>query len=272
MDPQLSLLMANLVQVNQSHLVYDPFVGTGSILLASAQFGAQVIGSDIDYLMVHARTKPSRVGQKKRIKGESFRGNFDQYSLQSKMVDVIVADASNPPWRQDVLFDAIVTDPPYGIREPAAKVGSNKDEVEAIPQEYQGTHIPSKVDYGLGDIFIDLLSFSNLHLRLGARLAFWIPINREYYSIEMLPAHPCFELVANCEQVLSSHTSRRCLVFQKVRDGQDFQDEEKCRQRVRDMAAKFRENFFKAQEIPRVERKERIKKYGHLNMENSNKD
>ena len=31
-----------------------------------------------------------------------------------------------------------VSDPPYGIREPAAKVGSNKAEVESIPEEYQG--------------------------------------------------------------------------------------------------------------------------------------
>ena len=65
------------------------------------------MGSDIDFLMVHARTKPSRVGQKKRIKGESFKGNFEQYSLNSKLVDVIVADASNSPWRDDLLFDAI---------------------------------------------------------------------------------------------------------------------------------------------------------------------
>ena len=64
---------------------------TGSILLACAQFGAQVIGSDIDFLMVHARTKPSRVGQKKRIKGESFKGNFEQYTLTAKLLDVIVA-------------------------------------------------------------------------------------------------------------------------------------------------------------------------------------
>ena len=34
-----------------------------------------------------------------------------------------------------------VSDPPYGIREPAAKVGSNKAEVEAIPEEYQGKDI-----------------------------------------------------------------------------------------------------------------------------------
>ena len=74
--------------------------------MACAQFGAQVIGSDIDYLMVHARTKPSRKGQKKR-KGESFKGNFQQYQLESKLIDVIVGDASNDSWSSNIEFDAI---------------------------------------------------------------------------------------------------------------------------------------------------------------------
>ena len=39
------------------------------------------------------------------------------------------------------LFCFAVSDPPYGIREPAAKVGSNKAEVEAIPEEYQGISV-----------------------------------------------------------------------------------------------------------------------------------
>ena len=84
----------------------------------------------------------------------------------------------------------------------------------------------------------------------------------------MLPNHPCFELKANCEQVLSSHTSRRCLVYQKIRESGDFSDEQACREKVREMATQFRENFFKAQQVPRLERKERVKKYGHLNMAN----
>jgi tRNA G10 N-methylase Trm11 len=32
MDPQLSLLMANLTKVDRTHLVFDPFVGTGKAL------------------------------------------------------------------------------------------------------------------------------------------------------------------------------------------------------------------------------------------------
>ena len=99
-----SQIRQKVFKCNQS---LSTLLKTGSILLACAQFGAQVIGSDIDFLMVHARTKPSRVGQKKRIKGESFKGNFEQYTLTAKLLDVVVADASNSPWRDNFNFDAI---------------------------------------------------------------------------------------------------------------------------------------------------------------------
>ena len=73
--------------------------------------------------------------------------------------------------------------------------------------------------------------------------------------------------VANCEQVLSTHTSRRCLVFEKIKETADFSDEEQCRQKVREMATKFRENFYKAQTLSKTERKERMKKFGKLNLD-----
>lgn len=63
MDPQLSLLMANQAKVKSGDLILDPFVGTGSLLVAAAQFGGYVYGTDIDYMMIHARTRPSRITQ-----------------------------------------------------------------------------------------------------------------------------------------------------------------------------------------------------------------
>lgn len=39
MDATLSLLMANQAQVKSGDLVLDPFVGTGSLLVAAAKFG-----------------------------------------------------------------------------------------------------------------------------------------------------------------------------------------------------------------------------------------
>lgn len=60
MDPLLSLLMANLALVKEGDVVLDPFVGTGSLLVAAGVLNAYVVGNDIDYLMIHARTPSSR--------------------------------------------------------------------------------------------------------------------------------------------------------------------------------------------------------------------
>ena len=55
MDAGLSLIMANMGAVKENHLVFDPFVGTGSLLVACAHYGAYVMGTDIDYMLIHAK-------------------------------------------------------------------------------------------------------------------------------------------------------------------------------------------------------------------------
>ena len=47
-DHELAFLMANQAQVKPGDLVYDPFVGSGSIALACSHFGGVVFGSDLD--------------------------------------------------------------------------------------------------------------------------------------------------------------------------------------------------------------------------------
>lgn len=37
------------------------------------------------------------------------------------------------------------------------------------------------------------------------------------YIEEMVPSHPCLKLISNCEQKLSSHTSRRLITMEKVK-------------------------------------------------------
>lgn len=68
MDPQLSLIMANQAQIRNGDLVFDPFVGTGSLLIAASQFGGYTFGTDIDFLMLHGRTRPTRISQKVFLK------------------------------------------------------------------------------------------------------------------------------------------------------------------------------------------------------------
>lgn len=39
MDAQLAIVMANQAQIAPGHIVIDPFVGSGSLLIAAAHFG-----------------------------------------------------------------------------------------------------------------------------------------------------------------------------------------------------------------------------------------
>lgn len=117
MDAELALVTANLALAGPGKIMYDPFVGTGSFPVACAQFGAVAFGSDID-------GRSMRGDEKKR----TLRGNFEQYGLLGGLGGMFTADLTNSPIRRVPLryggdgvtgrvFDGIVCDPPYGVRE-----------------------------------------------------------------------------------------------------------------------------------------------------------
>lgn len=54
--------------------------------------------------------KASRKNQKWRGPDENIRANLRQYGTECFYVDVMVSDASKPVWRKGALFDAIITD------------------------------------------------------------------------------------------------------------------------------------------------------------------
>ncbi|XP_031837594.1 tRNA (guanine(10)-N(2))-methyltransferase TRMT11 isoform X3 [Nomia melanderi] len=272
MDPQLSLIMANQAQVQKGDIVLDPFVGTGSLLVAASHFGGYTLGTDIDYLMLHGRTRPTRKMQKIREKDESIAANMKQYGTSSYYIDVVVSDFSVPLWRSDMTVDAIITDPPYGIREATEKIGTTK--LNPIIEEHQASsHIPSKIDYGLPEIYKDLLSFSAKHLKIKGRLVCWFPLFRDQYSENQLPNHPCLELIANSEQVLSNYTSRRLLTYIKTKDPKES-DEIMCAN-----LTDFRTKYFALRNESRKEKRlkkatEKAKKrelWEQNNKENANR-
>ena len=55
MDPALSLIMSNMARWCHGNLLLDPFVGTGSLLVSAALHGAIVMGTDIDFKLLHGR-------------------------------------------------------------------------------------------------------------------------------------------------------------------------------------------------------------------------
>lgn len=121
MDAELALATANLALAGPGKLFYDPFVGTGSFPIACAHFGAVAVGSDIDGRALHGRSKT-----------ENIRANFDQYALSAGLGDLFTADLTNSPVRMPHpthrLFDGIVCDPPYGVREGLRVLGCRDPE------------------------------------------------------------------------------------------------------------------------------------------------
>ncbi|XP_061806423.1 tRNA (guanine(10)-N2)-methyltransferase homolog isoform X2 [Nerophis lumbriciformis] len=222
MDACLSFIMANHARVKEHDLVFDPFVGTGSLLVACSHFGAYVCGSDIDYNTIHGKGRSSRKNQKWRGPDENIRANLRQYGTEKTFVDVMVSDASKLVWRKTPLFDAIITDPPYGIRESTRRTGSHKDTGKPPDSIYAESHVAVSQSYHLSDILADLLNFSAHHLVKGGRVVYWLPVHRPEYCEEMVSLHPCLRLISNCEQTLSSHTSRRLITMEKVKEPKDL--------------------------------------------------
>ncbi|CAG8666166.1 7388_t:CDS:10, partial [Cetraspora pellucida] len=149
-------------------LIYDPFVGTGSFLLTCAHFGAFTLGSDIDGRQIRGQAN------------KSIKSNVDQYNLSDKVLDTLVFDIRHHPWRENLWFDAIVTDPPYGVRAGAKTLG-RKDPtkrsriVNGVPAHKRENYYPPTKPYEMSEVLIDLLEFAARYLVVGGRLVYWLP-------------------------------------------------------------------------------------------------
>ncbi|KAF8325243.1 tRNA guanosine-2'-O-methyltransferase [Cantharellus anzutake] len=213
MEAEISLLMANQAQATPGKMIYDPFVGTGSMLYTAAQFGAYVLGSDLD-------------GRQMRGKGmESVPGIYraaDQYGLSSRVFDLATFDVTKNPWRCGNIFDAIVTDPPYGVRAGAKRLG-RKDETRTpgdsstVPGDGQANlrlHPPMK-PYELSDLTVDLIYLARYLLKPGGRLVFFLPtVNDEYDELD-IPECKGMELVSNSLQDFGKW-GRRLITMVKI--------------------------------------------------------
>ncbi|MEI7827871.1 MAG: THUMP domain-containing protein [Euryarchaeota archaeon] len=91
--PRIARAAVNLTGINTKELLFDPFCGTGGLLLEAGLIGATVVGSDVDSRMV--------VGTKM---------NLDYYDIESVL---LVQDAQRLALR-DECVDAVTTDLPYG--------------------------------------------------------------------------------------------------------------------------------------------------------------
>ena len=125
MDAELALLTANLTLAQPGKLFYDPCVGTGSIVIACAHYGAIIMGSDLDGRAIRGKG------------GQGVEWSLGEYGLGGRWLDALIGDITFSPlrgadgagdynnsWRRGNVLDGIVCDPPYGVREGLKVLGS----------------------------------------------------------------------------------------------------------------------------------------------------
>ncbi|KAK0745001.1 S-adenosyl-L-methionine-dependent methyltransferase [Apiosordaria backusii] len=228
MDAELALITANIALAAPGKIFYDPFCGTGSFPIAVAEFGAVAFGSDIDGRSIRGDEK------KKTLKG-----NFEQYGLLGRLGGTFTADLTNSPIRKQPLgapggdgnrdgvkgrvFDGIVCDPPYGVREGLMVLGVRDPEktpwVERKGREMykQADFIPPRKPYGFLAMLDDILQFAAQTLVDNGRVAFWMPTANDEEQEMPVPSHPYLETLSVSTQVFNKW-SRRLICYRRIPD------------------------------------------------------
>ena len=231
MDDELSFVMTSLGKVTKGTIVFDPFVGTGSILLSCAMRGAYCIGSDIDIRVIRGKggnqtiwknfehyglPRPEIVRSDNALYhrhyrhhpydiGDKINNNSNNSNSNSNSSDIA------PP-----LYDAILCDPPYGIRAGARQTGSKLDKPRPVLEENRHDHIAQTRAYAVSDVMSDLLDVAASTLKMGGRLVYIIPSFQDFDEDTDLPMHDCLELVHTCYQPFSLELGRRIVAMTKI--------------------------------------------------------
>jgi len=211
MDAELSFLMANFALADKSKLILDPFVGTASILISCAAFGAKTIGSDLSFTVLKGKSDD-----------ENILSNFRQYRLPEPL-GIVRCDILHNPWRHDTLvcsnrnfdscgwLDAIVADLPYGVRESSREFVGEK-----LHSKFVLNHIPKTARVGLEHLVSSLFEFAASSLVKEGRLVFWLPCTDEFSEHDKSNiCHPSFRLIAACRQIVTRRFHRILFVLER---------------------------------------------------------
>lgn len=237
MDAELSLITANIALCCPGSLAYDPFMGTGSFPLAAAHFGSTVFGSDLDGRSIRGK------------KGRNVAANFTQYGTCAQYLGGFAADLTNTPLKKGRFLDAILCDPPYGVREGLKVLGSTKDYLQrevvlenGMLAHLKEDYIPPRKSYSFVRMLDDILDFSANMLVTDGRLSMWIPVagaveghldhenegeNKNEAEVKdeanvqeyVIPQHPALVLMSQCRQDFNKW-SRHLLTYRRLDDNQ----------------------------------------------------
>ncbi|KZT10705.1 tRNA guanosine-2'-O-methyltransferase [Laetiporus sulphureus 93-53] len=216
MEAEISLLMANQTLAAPGKLIYDPFIGTGSMAYTTAHFGALVYGSDIDGRQMRGKDKRPGI-----IRAA------EQYGIADRIVDLCTFDVTRNPWRCGELFDAIITDPPYGVRAGAKRLGrkarpGKTQQEPTVKQSFVNRsddqpYLPPTKPYELSSLASDLVVLARYMLKPNGRLVFFLPTVTDEYEELDVQTMMCdgMEVISNSLQNFGSW-GRRLITIRKV--------------------------------------------------------
>lgn len=203
MDELSSHISANAALIKPGYLVLDPFCGTGSLLVACAVLGANVVGGDIDADSLGLLPKDSPLNL--RSKNSKFKrfttgnrltqdseapmqlnadmvSNFDFYNISERLVGRVAGDARQ--WLQTPVMSHSLT-PTDKIRELEVAEGRSVhsfQQFDAIvtdpPFGRREKAVGITAEAPLGDPGLTiavLLGIAGTRLRPKGRLVFWFP-------------------------------------------------------------------------------------------------
>ena len=232
LKPQLAMLAANLARVRRGALVLDPFVGSGSFLAGASSLGAHCFGADIAMSELLGSASGGDGGGSDNDGGQGVFANFDAMALPrpellcaNVLRSPLGAPAGTADARQHAAsahLDAIIADPPYGMRKARHAAHSRGGMGGASGARGKGT---AESGGGSGCYDARAASGEELHTAVcamiepvlqlaaellvdGGRLVFLFPTSRTLpwwreLGQERLPRHDDLELVCVCEEVFS---------------------------------------------------------------------
>lgn len=171
--PELAFLMSNLAGLTEaSPLILDPFAGTGSLLLAASHLGLLPCGADIELGATEVIIGKKQGGRGDGAPGSGVVANFKHLGLTPP--ELIQGDIFSPAWasRRAGVFDAIVADPPYGLR----TSGGTFQQVDlADGLRYLGDFTGQQMLKMVEKIVTPLLQLAAKVLKPGGRLVYLFP-------------------------------------------------------------------------------------------------
>ena len=166
-SPALAAIVSNLARVERHSVTFDPFAGTGGLLAPAIALGAPfALGADV---------RPVTSGSDRLRFRDVVKANAFSSPLR-RGTHRVPGDANES--RTCFLFDAIVCDPPYGLRAPRIKNGSSLKKDAPLSSA-------AEMDLVASETFMrPVFECAKTVLRVGGRLVFLAPTHRSSFETE----------------------------------------------------------------------------------------